>query len=161
MDYLNFSWVVENEVAGHAEPCSHNDLDWLYQRGIRALVRMATNPVLPTSRVADSGMDDLPVPVTNGTAPSQEVLSRIIGFIDNCVNTGKPVGVSCFAGLGRTGTVLACYYAKRYNIRNQKVAINEIRGKRPGSIESPEQEKAVSEYILKTVMDLRIRKSSR
>ena len=147
MDYLNFSWVIENEVAGHAKPCSANDLDWLYQQGIRALVRMATNPVLSPSHVAHSGMDDLDIPVPDFTAPSQEALSRMVDFIDNCVNSGKPVGVSCGVGLGRTGTVLACYYAKRYNIRNPKVAINEIRGKRPGSIETPEQKKAVHLYI--------------
>lgn len=151
MDYLNFSWVIENEVAGHAKPCSDNDLDWLYQQGIRALVRMATNPVLSTSHVADSGMDDLDVPVPDFTAPSQEALSRMVDFIDNCVNSGKPVGVSCGVGLGRTGTVLACYLAKRDNIYNPKVAINKIRKKRPGSIETQEQQNAISEYISKNL----------
>ena len=57
----------------------------------------------------------------------------------------KPVGVSCDLGIGRTGTVLACYLAKR-NITARGI-ITEVRRKRPGAVETQEQVKGVENYL--------------
>jgi len=52
--------------------------------------------------------------------------------------------VSCYAGIGRTGTVLACYLVHRGE--EPAEAIIRVRRLRPGSIETPEQETAVRQY---------------
>ncbi|MFC1847184.1 dual specificity protein phosphatase family protein [Chloroflexota bacterium] len=67
-------------------------------------------------------------------------------FIENSLFNNKPVGVSCGAGLGRTGTILACYLVSRGY--DADAAINEIRKNRPGSIETQEQEDAIKAYAL-------------
>ena len=65
-------------------------------------------------------------------------------FISKAIAAGRPVGVSCGAGLGRTGTMLACYLVS--NGLDAEKAINEVRAKRPGSIETKAQSDAVHAY---------------
>ena len=50
----------------------------------------------------------------------------------------------CGAGLGRTGTILACY--RVWQGDSAGVAIAEVRARRPGSIETAEQEAIITAY---------------
>ena len=143
---LNFSWLVDEQVAGHAAPASDADLDYLRSQGVGALVRMAEahRTRITSAQVEQHGLTDCHVPVTDFTAPTQEQLRHMVDFISESVAQGKPVGVSCGAGLGRTGTVLACYLVSQGSTAEE--AIRGVRTKRPHSIETPDQEAAVCEY---------------
>ena len=55
-------------------------------------------------------------------------------FIQKIENK-EPVMVHCLAGLGRTGTILACYLIK-YEKMSAEDAIQHVREKRHGSIQS-------------------------
>ena len=57
---------------------------------------------------------------------------------------GKPVGVSCHAGIGRTGTTLACYLVKKG--RTAEKAMQEVAIKRRAGIETDDQKQAVRDY---------------
>lgn len=61
----------------------------------------------------------------------------------------QAVAVHCILGLGRTGTMLACYLVKDKGLAPAD-AIAEIRRLRPGSIETYEQEKAVFQFYQRT-----------
>ena len=63
----------------------------------------------------------------------------------------EPVMVHCLAGLGRTGTILACYLIK-YEKMSAEDAIQHIREKRHGSIQSFVQEELIFQYA-KTLND--------
>ena len=142
--YMNFGWVLENELAGSQGPVSRQDLFFLYQQGVRAVIRMEERTI-PADTGGYVDIVDMYEPVTDFTAPAQEQIQRMIDFIDEqAVNGGRPVVVSCYAGIGRTGTVLACYLVKRG--AEPADAIDEVRRLRPGSIQTPEQEAAVNEY---------------
>ena len=52
----------------------------------------------------------------------------------------------CRMGMGKTGSMLACYLAKCKKL-NAEEAIQEIRKLRPGSIETEDQEKVVTEFV--------------
>ncbi len=58
---------------------------------------------------------------------------RIIRFIRRQLGNGNPVAVSCGAGFGRSGTLLACYFVGEGMEAERAIAI--VRSKRPGSIE--------------------------
>ena len=75
-------------------------------------------------------------------------MSHYIRLKCDSVSAGRPVGVSCGAGLGRTGTILACYLVSQ--CFSAEEAINKVRVRRPGSIETREQEDAILAYA-KTV----------
>ncbi len=54
-------------------------------------------------------MDDCYEPVGDFTAPGQVQADRAVRFVRAAIEEGKPVAVSCAAGCGRTGTILACH----------------------------------------------------
>ena len=142
---MGFSWLIDNEVAGHEEPSSREDLVRLYEKGIRALVRMSDDPKVTQQDIKSVGFTDAHEPVTDFEAPSQEQLSRMVAFAVDSVWAGKPVGVSCGAGRGRTGTVLACCLAAK-NL-TAKGLILQVRSRRPGSVETEDQIAAVGVFL--------------
>ena len=53
--------------------------------------------------------------------------------------------VHCLAGLGRTGTLLACYLIK-YESMSADDAVQKVRKERPGSIQSFSQEELIHRF---------------
>ena len=143
LEFMNFGWVLKDELAGSQGPASFHDLHFLHSQGIRAVIRMEERTIS-----ADSGnmvdLLDMFEPVPDFTPPKPEQIQRMIEFIDQQTEEQKPVVVSCYAGIGRTGTVLACYLVHRGEEPTE--AINRVRQLRKGSIQSPEQEAAVHQY---------------
>lgn len=146
MERLSFSWLIAGEVAGHSAPLSAKDLLFLKHKGIKSLVRMAEldKPTVTDAQVLESSFADCHEPMPDFTPPTKVQINRVIAFMKASVAGGRPVGVSCGMGLGRTGTVLACYLVSLgYGAPE---AIAEVRAKRPGSIETRTQEEAVKKY---------------
>jgi atypical dual specificity phosphatase len=146
---MNFSWLEHNRVAGCRGPQTKEDLAFLASAGIKALVRLAEPHELQISSadVSASKIEDYPEPVTDGTAPSQAQIKRVVHFINDSVRGGRPTAVSCYAGCGRTGTILACYLVSQGN--GAEDAIRNLISKRPCSRELlnvPGQKEAVQAF---------------
>ena len=140
---MNFGWVLENELAGSQGPASVRDLFFLHSEGVRAVIRMEEQTIAADSE-EKFDLVDMFVPVPDFTPPKLDQIQKMIEFIDQQTAAQKPVVVSCYAGIGRTGTVLACYLVHRG--QEPADAMNRVRELRPGSIQTPEQEAAVHEY---------------
>lgn len=138
----NFSWVIDQRLAGSGMPTSFDEFGWALEQGVKAIVTMTENP-LPDKWTSSIGY--LHVPTPDLTAPGMNSIDLAVDFIHEQINSSKPVMVHCAAGMGRAGTILACYMVKyRGYLAGQ--AIKEIRDKRPGSIQSKVQELAVGFY---------------
>ena len=138
----NFSWLIDQKLAGSGMPTSFDELDWVVQQGVKSIVTMTENS-LPDQWVKD--LNYLHVPTPDLTAPDMDRIDSAVEFIHEQINNKVPVMVHCAAGMGRAGTILACYLIK-YQKYSAKDAIEKVRKERPGSIQSDVQEMAIGFY---------------
>ena len=117
---------------------------WLVRHGIKTVVTIREVP-LPSEWLSNKAMDYFHLEVEDYGAPSLGNLDATVNFIKKQIDDGKPVMVHCAAGKGRTGTILAAYFLKIYNLTSER-AIKKIRDLRPGSVQSLPQEKAIEMY---------------
>jgi len=80
------------------------------------------------------------IPIIDRRAPSAETVKNILDVIDHSIASKNPVYVHCFAGIGRTGTMVGCYL-KRHGLasaQNIVARIAELRSLMPcGRDDSP------------------------
>lgn len=139
----NFSWLFENKLAAMAFPESEDAFTLLYEIGVRAILTLSeqSHPYVTPTKI---GMLTRHIPVPDFTAPTLQQVEEAVALISSCLNKHMPVAVHCIAGLGRTGTILACYLVATGMPANNAIIV--IREWRPGSIETMEQEAVVYEY---------------
>jgi atypical dual specificity phosphatase len=139
----NFSWLFENKLAAMPYPESEDAFTLLYEKGIRAMLNLAERSY-SYQTPAKIGILTRHIPVPDFTAPTLQHVEEAVAMISSCLENHMPVAVHCMAGLGRTGTILACHLVATAMPANN--AIMRIREWRPGSIETSEQEAVVYEY---------------
>ena len=103
-----FSWIVQGELAAMPLPGQdrplERDVAYLDQEGIRVLVSLTEEP--PDRAVlASHAIDQKHLPVKDFTAPTLEQMITFVAVVKDSSAAGKPVGVHCTAGLGRSGTM--------------------------------------------------------
>ena len=145
-----FTWIERPKLAALARP-SREDLYWLRKQGIDMLLSLTEEA--PARRdVDDAGLLLYHVPVEDMSAPSADDLERAVSAIRKAYKKGLGVAVHCEAGLGRTGTILACWFVQQGNSPGD--AVRKIRRLRPGSIETAEQEDAVRRFARAPLADV-------
>lgn len=145
----DFTWIEEGKIAGCRGPQSDEDLAFLREVGVSSLVRLEYNEGtgMTPERVRAAGLEDCYEPVTDGTAPSQEQIDRVLRFAKKAIARGNAVAVSCWAGCGRTGTILVCYLIA--SGLNTTAAVNLLRSRRPcckEAWETPVQKAAIQKF---------------
>ncbi len=140
----NFSWLIQGEIAGMARPWSIvTDLEFLKDNGIEAIVSLTLIPLHKTL-IEEFGFEYKHIPIPDFTSPTQDQIEEFLFFANGLVSSKKKIVVHCDAGIGRTGTMLACYLVSKGHTALQ--AISEVRRRRPGSIETLEQENTIIKY---------------
>jgi atypical dual specificity phosphatase len=139
----NFSWINKPFLAATAQPEDAEELVWLRAQGIELLVSLSEEP-LRRDWINEAGLMRIHVPVVDMTAPTQEQLDQCLSAIKRANERNMGVVVHCSAGLGRTGTVLACYFVQQG--MSAKNAVARVRRMRPGSVETEDQADAVVQY---------------
>ncbi|MBI3780600.1 MAG: dual specificity protein phosphatase family protein [candidate division NC10 bacterium] len=142
----NFSFVIEGRLAGMARPgCSRpleDDIEFLKAQGIGAIVSMTEGP-LNEGVVRSLGLRYLHLPVPDYCSPTIQQIEDFLAFLDAADSDGAVV-VHCYAGQGRTGTMLACALVQQG--MSAEDAIRIIRAKRPPSIDTFAQEQVIFEF---------------
>ena len=137
-----FSWLIENKLAGSGIPTSINEVEWVIEQGVKSIVTVREEP-LDDDWVKD--VNYLHVHSNDMGVPEFDDLVSTVDFIHRRITNSEPVMVHCLAGMGRTGTILACYLIK-YQKMSANEATEKIREERPGSIQSYPQEEIIFRF---------------
>ena len=138
----NFSWLIPEKLAGSAIPTSLEEIKWALNEGVKSIVTIREEALefpLPAE------MKYLHVHSNDMGVPEFDDLVHAVDFIHTRITSNEPVMVHCLAGLGRTGTILACYLIK-YKKMSADDAIQKVRNERPGSIQSFPQEEMIFQF---------------
>lgn len=144
-----FSWIERPLLAAMARPDDAAQCAWLRAQNIQLIISLTENSP-PRSWINEAGLMSIHLPVMDMTAPTQEQIDQCVATIAKANAKGLGVALHCTAGLGRTGTMLACYFVHQGMSANDAVA--RVRRLRPGSVETDEQTDAVVEYARRLKM---------
>lgn len=139
----NFSYLIPGVLAGTNMPRGKDDLDFLINQGIKVLVS-AMEDSLDENMVMVGGLEYHYFAVLPYGTPSLEQIDEFVELVNRNRRENRPVAVHCYMGWGRTGTLLAAYLISEG--MSAVDAIDEVRNKRPGSIETGGQEQILFIY---------------
>jgi len=136
-----FSWVDE-PLAAMPLPRG-GDLVWMASEGVDVLVTLTLDPLDPIA-LEQAGLESIHLPIPDFQAPTDAQIESFIGLMKDRTGQGQRVGVHCYAGLGRSGTMAALWFVNQGLTAEEAIA--KIRELRPGSVESAAQEESVARY---------------
>ena len=150
MSSYNFSWVIQRQLAGAGVSAvfadliqQHKAVEFLASHKIGAILSLTEKPIEQEvlNRFKIKYMHS---PIRDYAAPTIEQTVQCVTFIKQSISNKIPIVVHCWAGHGRTGTILAAFFIDKG--WSWEDAIDHIRGLREGSIESDEQIEFLKEY---------------
>ncbi len=144
----DFFWVDDGRLGGVPRPgivaTLEHDLEALKRLGVTLLVTLEETLTVDGDALARHEIGQLFFPIVDMEAPSVDAAIAHCQEIEDRIDDGDIVAIHCRAGLGRTGTMLACQLV--YRGVSALSAIERVRRVRPRSIQSDPQVELITMF---------------
>ncbi len=130
---MNITWIERNVLAASPLPANEADIHSLYTQGVRAIITLTersltTQPTITSTLLTNLGITSLHIPIEDYLIPNHNQVETVVQFIDQMQAENKPALVHCYAGQGRTGTLLHAYYlSKGWSLEDASKHVSEMR----------------------------------
>ena len=149
-----FVWLWPDQLALATRPGYNDDrerdIKTMVKAGIKTLWSFLTDQDIEKyelldleEELAEHGIRLRRSPIEDREIPSIDQVDAFVKQLLRDLSAG-PVALSCSAGIGRTGTMTACFLIREGQSADE--AITEVRSVRPGAVENLEQEDFVWAY---------------
>lgn len=143
------AWVLPHQLVGCSRPGLlgelRDDLARLRDAGIGLLVCLEEQDPTPTAEREAMGIAGHHIPIVDMQAPTLDEALDVCARIDRTLESGAGVAVHCRGGLGRTGTILACYVAWHRGVPATQ-ALRSIREVEAGFVQSQAQHDFLAQF---------------
>ena len=143
----NFLWLKNGVLAGTPRPGLVTDMDYdlkaLKRVGVTVLISLTTKPVDP-ELLKDYGIQGISFAMKDMSVPSTDGAQKMCQLVEQMTSTGAVVAYHCKAGLGRTGTMLACQLI--WEGYSALEALESVRKIEPRWVQSDEQVAFLEQY---------------
>ena len=120
--------------------CEARILEWV-RDGVEVVISLREFELLEAA-YRGLGLEFHHIPVMDFDVPSRDDVRAFLQAVE--ASAGRKVLAHCIAGRGRSGTMAALYLRSRG--MDGAAAVRHVRQRRPGAIETPEQEDFVLEF---------------
>ena len=127
MAQYQLTWITNQLATGYA-PMSYEELDFIREQGISAIVNLCGEFCDLHQIEQKSGFEVYYLPIDDDCAPDLAEMEKALEWLDEAVYLGKKVLVHCRHGFGRTGTFVSAYLLRRG--LGMKLAQKAMEGKR-------------------------------
>ncbi len=141
-----FSWVVEGVIAGMERPglfgSLEEDLEFLKSEGVSAIVNLEEEQYARDYE----GFIVKHIPVNDFKAPALGDFREFVDFVNSGLAEKRRTAVHCYAGMGRTNLMIACFLMHHMRI-DPGTALDVVKIRRPFHLVTWEQEDALRDYF--------------
>ncbi|XP_077155847.1 dual specificity protein phosphatase CDC14B isoform X6 [Ranitomeya variabilis] len=151
----DFNWIIPKKFLAFSGPHHKSKMDngypqhapetyfpYFREHNVSTIIRL-NKKLYDAKRFTDAGFEHHDLFFVDGSTPCDAIVKK---FLNICENAEGAIAVHCKAGLGRTGTLIACYMMKHYRM-NAAETIAWIRICRPGSVIGPQQQFLVEKQM--------------
>jgi len=150
-----FYWINEGDqelmlIGGMGVPYLKGDSKLLKALNVGLVINLTGHETPCSAEYKSLGIEEYFIVVEDLMPPTIDQIDEFIKKTDEYMIQGKNVVVHCHAGLGRTGTMIACWLVAKKDYLPEG-AITKVREQRPGSVETRQQENIIKEFYRKVL----------
>ena len=144
----DFFWILSGQLGGMQKPGLmtelKDDLTIMNQLGVKVLVSLQLKPI-DVKQLNQYDIDGIHFPIKDMGIPNVENVYQFLSRLKPLIEKNSSIVYHCKAGMGRTGTMLACHLLWQQNISAIK-AIESIRQVNYKYIQTSNQMEFVSQF---------------